>query len=642
MAHDLHRARRSAYGWRVAGRSKEEGRPPIDRRWEDTNPWEREDARLSPRRLLGLMRASLRLVWHASPRETISLLVLQVLSGLSLPAQVLAAKWALDSIFDASRSNGGMEDALPALTLALAAMTAGQIVATAAYHRQRLLPELAGQAAQELLAEKAAAIDLEALETPAFHNRLNRAQNEASFRPANMVSDMARIVSSTVAVVGLAALLLTVHPLLVAGLLAAMLPLSWASVAGGRAYYRFAVRRTPKRRMIAYMQGLLSQLDSGKEIRAFALASYLLEHRRRLFGEELADFRKLIRERLRRDVLATLASSAVNAGGVVFILWLHFSGRISLAETVAAAGALLLMLPRMNALTAAVGQLHENALFVEDLWSFVAVESRQVTPDAPAATPALTELRVEDLTFRYRDRDEPALRGVSMQIRVGETVALVGENGAGKTTLAKLLCRLYDPESGTITWNGRDLRSCDPDDLRRQIAVIFQDFVRYDLSARENIGFGDIGAMDDAAAIADAAERAGAADFLTALPDGYHTRLGRRFLHGHELSIGQWQRVALARVFFRDAPLVIMDEPTASLDARSEHELFKAMRGLFHDRAVLLISHRFSSVRMADRIYVLRDGAVIEVGTHDELLANGGLYAELFGLQAAAYVERRD
>ncbi len=229
-----------------------------------------------------------------------------------------------------------------------------------------------------------------------------------------------------------------------------------------------------------------------------------------------------------------------------------------------------------------------------------------------------------------------------MEIRLGETVAVVGENGAGKTTLAKLLCRLYDPESGTIAWDGRDLRTCDPDELRTRIAVIFQDFVRYDLAARENIGFGDVRAIDDAAAIAEAAQRAGAADFLTALPDGYDSRLGRRFVNGHQLSVGQWQRVALARAFFRDAPLVIMDEPTASLDARSEHDLFKTMRELFHDRAVLLISHRFSSVRMADRIYVLRDGAVAEVGTHDELIANDGLYAELFGLQAAAYTEGAD
>ncbi len=624
-------------------RGKHEGGRPIDRRWEEVNPWEHEDTRLGPRRLLELMRASLRLVWRASPSETVSLVVLQTLSGLALPLQVLAGKWALDSIFDASRADSGMEGALPAIAVALAAMTAGQIVAATARHRQRLLPELAGQEAQEMLGEKAVAIDLEALETPAFHDRLNRAQNEASFRPANMVADIARIVSSTVAVVGLAVLLLAVHPLLVVGLLAAMLPLSWASMVGGRAYYRYAVRRTPKRRMIAYLQGILTQLDSAKEVRAFALGPHLVKHRQGLFDEEMAGLRQLIRERLCRDVLATLASAAVNAGGVLFILWLHFSQRISLAETVAAAGALLLLLPRMNVLTQAIGQLHENALFVEDLWSFVAVESRQLTLASGEPMPAtLTALRVDDLCFRYSDRDAPVLRGVSMEIRLGETVAVVGENGAGKTTLAKLLCRLYDPESGTITWDGRDLRTCDPDELRTRIAVIFQDFVRYDLAARENIGFGDVRAMDDAAAIAEAAQRAGAADFLTALPDGYDSRLGRRFVNGHQLSVGQWQRVALARAFFRDAPLVIMDEPTASLDARSEHDLFKTMRDLFHDRAVLLISHRFSSVRMADRIYVLRDGAVAEVGTHDELIANDGLYAELFGLQAAAYTQPRE
>ncbi|MBA3746652.1 MAG: ABC transporter ATP-binding protein [Solirubrobacterales bacterium] len=627
----------------MSQRGKHEGGPPIDRRWEEVNPWEHEDARLGPRRLLALMRASLRLVWRASPAETINLLMLQTLSGLALPIQVLAAKWALDSIFDASRSDSGMQDALPAIAVALVAMTAGQIVAATARYRQLLLPELAGQAAQEMLAAKAVAIDLEALETPGFHDRLNRAQNEASFRPANVVADMAGIVSSAVAVVGLAGLLLAVHPLLVAGLLTSMLPLSWASMAGGRAYYRYAVRRTPKRRLMGYLQGLLTRLDSAKEIRAFGCGPYLLEHRQQLFGEEMADLRQLIRGRLRRDVLATLASAAVNGGGVVFILWLHFSQRISLAETVAAVGALLLMLPRMNVLTQAIGQLHENALFVEDLWSFVAVQSKQRTPASREAMPAtLTALRVDDLTFRYRDCDVPALRGVSMEIRLGETVAIVGENGAGKTTLAKLLCRLYDPESGTITWDGRDLRTCDPDELRTQIAVIFQDFMRYDLSARENIGFGDVGAIDDSSAIAAAAQRAGAAGFLAALPDGYESRLGRRFLNGHELSIGQWQRVALARAFFRDAPLVIMDEPTASLDARSEHELFKTMRGLFHDRAVLLISHRFSSVRMADRIYVLRDGAIVEAGTHDELIASDGLYAELFSLQASSYMERPD
>lgn len=415
-------------------------------------------------------------------------------------------------------------------------------------------------------------------------------------------------------------------------------PLAWASMTGGRDYYREAVLRTPKRRVISYLQALLTTLDSAKETRAFGLGPHLLAQHRRLFDEEMEDLRRLVRSRQRREALATLASSAVNAGGVLFILWLHFSERISLAETVAAAGALLLMLPRMTSLMAGIGLLHENVPFVEDLWLFLAVQPRRIPPSSPEPLPAgLTTLRADELTFGYPNSQTPVLRGVSLEIRVGETVVIVGENGAGKTTLAKLLCRLYDPDGGTITWDGRDVSTCDPDELRSRIAVIFQDFVRYELAARENIGFGDLATMHDEAAVSEAARRAGAEDFIAALPDGYDTRLGRRFHKGHDLSIGQWQRLALARAFFRDAPLVIMDEPTASLDARAESELFDTMRRLFHDRAVLLISHRFSSVRMADRIYVLRDGAITERGTHDELMAAGGHYAELFGLQAAAY-----
>jgi ATP-binding cassette subfamily B protein len=604
--------------------------------------WDHQEVPLSARRLVELIRPAVKLVWIASPRETIYLVVSQTITGLVLPAQVLAGKWALDSILDASRTGGGLREALPAVVIALTAMTAGQCLATSSRHRSRLLPELAGRASQEMLAKKAATLDLQALETPAFHDRLVRAQHDAAFRPANMVTEMARIVSSSVAVLGLAVLLFTVHPLLVLGLLVTMAPLAWSNMTGGRDYYRNAVRRTPRRRVISYLQFLLTMLDSAKETRAFGLGPYLLARHGELYDEELAEFRRVVSQRQRREVLATLAGSIVNAAAVVFILWLHFSQRISLPEAIAASGALLLLLPRIGGLVSAVGLMHENALFVEDLWSFLAVEPKQSTPISSEPVPAtFGMLRVEDLSFSYPNRPEPVLDGVSLEIKLGETVALVGENGAGKTTLAKLLCRLYDPDGGTISWDDRDIATCDPDALRARIAVIFQDFVRYELAAKDNIGFGDLASLDDLDAIAEAARHAGADEFIDDLPEGYETRLGRRFHKGHDLSIGQWQRLALARAFFRDAPLVIMDEPTASLDARAESELFGTMGELFHDRAVLLISHRFSSVRMADRIYVLQDGRIAESGTHDELMACGGLYSELFGLQASAYLERR-
>lgn len=601
-----------------------------------------EDSRLSPRRLLGLTRGAVRLVWKASRRETVVLILLQGASGLVLPLQLLAGKWALDAVLEASRKGAGMSAALPEIAAALGALTVGQLLTSAARHRQRLLPELTSQLTQEMLAQKAVSLDLAALETPAFHDRLVRAQREAAFRPANMVRELTAILTSGVAVTGLILLLFTVHPVLVLLAAASVVPLGLASIAGGWDFYRHSVRRTPRRRQISYLQTILTVLDSAKETRAFGLGDYLVAEQRRLFDEDIAELRGIIRKRLRRDMLATLAGSIVSAGGLLLVLWLHFDEHISLAETAAAAGALLLMIPRLGGLVMSFGMLHENALFVEDLWSFLGIEQDRLGEGSAQGVPAdVSTISVENLSFSYPDAPEPVLRDVSLEVRRGETVALVGENGAGKTTLAKLLCRLYDPSSGTIRWDGRDLASCDPDELRSRIAVIFQDFVHYQLTGRENVGFGDIGSIDDLDSIGGAARRAGADEFLTRLPDGYETTLGRMFEHGHELSIGQWQRVALARAFFRDAPLVIMDEPTASLDARAEYELFETMRELFRDRAVLLISHGFSSVRMADRIYVLDDGRVVQSGDHEELMAAGGLYAELFGLQAASYSRPR-
>ncbi|HEV2724302.1 MAG TPA: ABC transporter ATP-binding protein [Thermoleophilaceae bacterium] len=600
------------------------------------------ERRLELKKLVHLVGPSLRLVWRASPSETVVLLVLQALSGLALPAQVLAGKWALDEVLEASRGGAEMESALPAVAVAVGTLTAGRLVSTASQHRQRLLPELVGQTAMTMLARKAVALDLVALETPAFHDRLVRAQEQAAFRPANMVRDMGMIVTSGVAVVGLAVVLVTVHPVLVLLLVAAVVPLWSTSISGGRAFYRLMLGSTPNRRVISYLRGLLTIRESAKEARAFGLGPYLLEKQQRLFEQQTSELRRLIGQRLRRELLATLASSVVNAAGLVIVLWLHFADQITIGELAAGVGALLLVVPRLNGLVTATGLLHENALFVEDFWSFLEQTPPQMATSSSDPAPRdLSRVSVTDVSFTYPESGVPALKGVSMEIARGETVALVGENGAGKTTLAKLLCRLYDPSSGTISWDGRDIASCDPDDLRRQIAVIFQDFVQYQLSARENVGFGNLAAIDDHRAICEAARRSGAHDFLEALPQGYETMLGRLFETGHELSIGQWQKVALARAFVRDAPLVIMDEPTASLDARAEYSVFETMRELFRDRAVLLISHRFSSVRMADRIYVLDDGRGVQSGSHDELIAAGGLYAELFGLQAASYYEGR-
>jgi len=600
------------------------------------------DKQVPLRKLVGLIRPSLRLVWRASRSETVLVVTLQALLGLALPAQVLAGKWALDSVLEASRTGAGLAQALPAVVVVIVAIAAARVMFATSMQRRPLLPELVRRTVQEMLARKAASLDLETLETPAFHDRLSHTQRQASFRPANMVSDITQVISAGVAVVGLLVLLATVQPLLVLLVLLAFVPQWWANIDSGRAFYRFHVGDSSRYRLVTYIDGVLTSPHAAKETRAFGLGPYLLRTQGRLFDQRLVELRALVRKRWSRDVLASLVSSAISATGLLLILWLHFSGRTSLSDTAVAIGALLLMVPRLSALAGSVGLFHENALFVEDFWAFLDLTPGMVTaPSAHGAPDKLSKVSVEDVSFTYRDSPTPALTGVSLEIGLGDTVALVGENGAGKTTLAKLLCRLYDPHSGTIAWDGRDVTTCDPVELRRRIAVIFQDFVHYQLSGRENIGFGDLEAIDDSERVTAAARRAGAHEFLRDLPDGYETILGRMFDEGHELSIGQWQKIALARAFFREAPLVIMDEPTASLDARAEYELFETMRDLFTDRAVLLISHRFSSVQMADRIYVMRDGEVIESGSHDELAVGGGLYSELFALQASSYVQRR-
>jgi len=286
----------------------------------------------------------------------------------------------------------------------------------------------------------------------------------------------------------------------------------------------------------------------------------------------------------------------------------------------------------------AAGSLSESALFVEDYQSFVDLlpELRANRPTEPAP-PGFLRLATEGLTFTYPSGERPAIDGVTIHLERGEVVALVGENGSGKTTLAKLLAGLYRPQAGAILWDEADVASWDPDALRRSVAVIFQDFLHYHLTVADNIGLGRVEAIDDLDAIRRAAERADAGGVILDLPEGYTTRLGPEFEGGVDLSVGQWQKLALARAFFRDAPFVILDEPTAALDPRAEHELFKRIRELLEGRTVLLISHRFSSVRSADRIYVLDEGRIVEEGSHQALMTAGGLYSELFTLQAEAY-----
>jgi ATP-binding cassette subfamily B protein len=592
----------------------------------------------SPRELVRLMRDALALVWRAAPREFGLAGSLQVFAGLGAAAQLLLAKEVLDTLLAAEAGDGEFGDALvPGLAFLglLLLLTAAQVFQR---EYQRLLAELTRREAQEQILAVATEVELEAFETPSFLDRFQRAQVQGQFRPLQIANALLTMISGVVGLLAVSGVLLALEPVLMLVLLLAFVPLWLASTRNSRAFYRFFWKRTQLERRLAYLWQLMTGKDPAKELRAFDLGPYLLGQHRELYDERLGELRTLVRRRTRISLLANLASPAFLGGAMIYLL---LSGRLSLSQVAIAAWGVYQFGQRLEGIALGAGSLYESALFIEDFSSFAAMKPEVVAARPTAKAPGrFDRIDVDSVSFAYPGSERLALRDVSLAIEAGQVVALVGENGSGKTTLAKLLCRLYRPTSGRILWDGRDIAELDPASLRDAIAVIFQDFLHYEFPARANVAMGRVARADDVDAIIDAAKRAGAHDFIDALPQGYETLLSRQFQDdGRELSVGQWQLVALARAFFRDAQLLVLDEPTAALDARAEHALFERIRELAAGRSVLLISHRFSSVRDADRIFVLEQGRLVEQGDHDELMRRGGLYAELFELQASAYVD---
>jgi ATP-binding cassette subfamily B protein len=433
-------------------------------------------------------------------------------------------------------------------------------------------------------------------------------------------------------------LLLHFSPLAVAILVAAGLPAFIAETKFSGERFRAFQWRSPDRRMLAYLEIVLAREDHAKEVKLFELGARLMTRYREIFRRIYAEEKRLTLKRDGWGFVLGLVSSVAFYGAYAWIAIETIAGVISLGEMTMY---LLLFKQGQSAVAAmlsAVGGMYEDNLYLSNLYDYLEQPSGGVHGTAAGGPDVAAGLELEHVGFTYPGAATPALHDVTLHVRPGQSVALVGSNGSGKTTLVKLLAGLYSPQTGAIRYEGRDLREWDPIVLRSRIGVIFQDFNRYQLTVGENIGAGDVTAFEDVARWREAAEKGQAAEFVGALPGGYATQLGRWFNNGQELSGGQWQRVALARAFMRtSASILVLDEPTAAMDAETEAQIFEHFRSLTKDRIAILISHRFSTVRYADLIIVLDDGRVIEQGSHDELMARDGRYAHLFNLQARAY-----
>lgn len=579
---------------------------------------------------------AIHITWEAARAELLIVGALDVLTGIGSAAQVLVVRELLEVMLG-RRGSLTLGKALPWI-IAIALVTIGMRVAsTVASEVSRLMSGKVEARSVCRLADSAAGAELLDYERPAYHNLLLRAQLAATTRPVQMVTGLTGSLSAITAIAGIGAALIAIAPSLLALVAIGAVPVWYTTRLASRALYRFSVAQTERDRLRNYIFLLLTHRDTAAEVRAFSLFGYLRTRIRTLYDLRLKELATLVRRRVVISTLGGMASAVVTLGTLVLLVWLIVHGHLSLASAGAAAGAVVLLGGQMHGFGSGSASLYENALYMQDFTRFVKRWPAQANRAPVEPLPAFSQLQVRDVWFLYPSRTTPVLKNVSMEVRKGEVIALVGENGSGKTTLAKILAGLYLPSEGTLQWDGASIGPEETERLRRATAVIFQEYARYRMTAGDNIAFGDVERLSDADAIVRAARQAQADGFIEALPRGYDNILGSEYFGGANISLGQWQRIALARAYFRDAPFVILDEPSASLDPKAEAALFRSVRELFEGRSVLLISHRFASVRSADRIYVLDNGEVIESGSHEELMHLDRRYAEMFRLQAAPY-----
>lgn len=580
---------------------------------------------------------ALNFIWRCSRRLTVASIALVLVQSL-LP---LAGLYLMKMVVDAVTAHHQISFRRVAFLIALsAAIALLEILCTSisdivrASHSRVITDNMQG-----LLHAKSVEVDLEYYENSNYYDTLHRAQQESSVRPNRIFYNLLQIAQNGLSLVTMIGLIISIHWSIAIFVLLAALPSLWVQLKHAEKMFSLEREQTPLERQSWYFSDVLTRDSHAKEIRLFDLGSLFLQRYRRLREQLGTERLELLKRRSIGEGSADAVATVTAFAAYAFTAYRTIQGSITVGDLVMFYQAVQRARAYVRQFLSSVASLYENNLFLSNLYEFLDLKPKVTEPIRPKLVPypMRAGIAFRHVSFQYPSSTREVLHDINLTIRPGEHIALVGENGAGKTTLIKLLCRLYDLTEGTITLDGIDLRDFSLGNLRREISVIFQDYSRYLLTVRDNIWFGNIHLPPKDERIFEAARQAGAHGVIAGLKNGYETILGKLFENGEELSIGEWQKIALARAFLRQAQIIVLDEPTSFMDARAEYELFERFHQLSKDRTAILISHRLSTVKMVDSIYVLENGRIIESGTHDELLYRGGKYASLFERQAQNY-----
>jgi ATP-binding cassette, subfamily B, bacterial len=587
-----------------------------------------------------LFRESLKLVWKSAPAWTAAIVFISMLRSIFPLALLLLIKVVIDAITSAASAIPGAEIAnvlWPITALAIVWFLDEASGDLDNFIRKKQSVKLESYMYQ-LLHEKSVRLDLINFELPEYFNCLSRATREAPWRPNNILNNLIAIFRTMLSLMLITGLIATLHWTIAILLLAVNIPGVWLRIHYADILYNFQRKQTPEARKSAYYNWLLTGERPSRELRLFGLGNYFISLFKVSLNNQKEEEINIIRKRTLIELISTLCKSAAIFITLLLVSGKTIKGNLSLGQMAMFLMALRQGMVYIKELLSSLAGLYDDSLYIGDTFEFLNLEEK-IKAVEPVVVPSyiIKNITVNNLSFTYPGNSTGTINNVSFEINKGEIIALVGPNGSGKSTLVKLLCRLYDPDSGNIKYDGSDIRNMDPETYRKQFSVVFQDFMLYNLKAGENIRLGNIEESDDEDKIKFSAGESGIHNTIESLPQGYDTLLGNLFDESRGLSWGEWQKIALARALFRDAPVLILDEPSSALDADTEYDIFSRFRQIVKGRTSVLISHRFTNVSLADRILVLEKGSVTEAGTHEELMKKKGLYYSMFTKQSSRF-----